>query len=238
MTQPVRITHAIAAILATAFVAALMAAAASGAGGTGGAGYDDPAAIVGTPALYARPGAMLGGTFNFRGTTTPNRAVSIERLDPALGTWTTATTATADAAGGFVAHWESDHIGVFTFRVVGGSETRGARIAGDPPSIQVTVYKPARATWYGPGLYGKKTACGQRLTRALVGVAHRGLPSGGSVASMYKGRTLVVPVVDRGPFREGANWDLTAAAAKQLGFARSDRIGAVALPPAATATKK
>lgn len=238
MPRAFRITYAIAAVLATACVAALMATGASGAGSTGGAGYGDPVGVVGTPALYARPGGMLGGTLNFRGTTTPNRSVSIERLDPALGTWTPTTTATADGAGAFVARWESDHVGVFTFRVVGDRETRGARIADDPPSIQVTVYKPAQATWYGPGLYGKKTACGQRLTRTLVGVAHRNLPCGRSVAIMYKGRALVVPVVDRGPFRDGASWDLTSAAAKRLGFTRTDRIGAVALPLAATATRK
>ena len=32
-------------------------------------------------------------------------------------------------------------------------------------------------SWYGPGLYGNGTACGQTLTKTLVGVAHRTLPS-------------------------------------------------------------
>ena len=43
----------------------------------------------------------------------------------------------------------------------------------------------------------------------------------------YGSRTLVVPVVDRGPFGSEARWDLTAAAAQQLGFTHTDRIGAV-----------
>ena len=33
------------------------------------------------------------------------------------------------------------------------------------------------------------------------------------------GRFITVPVIDRGPFRRGVAWDLTAAAAQQLGMA-------------------
>jgi rare lipoprotein A (peptidoglycan hydrolase) len=36
-----------------------------------------------------------------------------------------------------------------------------------------------------------------------------------------------VPVVDRGPFTHGAQWDLTAATAQALGFEHTDRVGAV-----------
>jgi hypothetical protein len=45
----------------------------------------------------------------------------------------------------------------------------------------------------------------------------------------YQGRTLVVPVVDRGPFTAGVEWDLTAAAAHTLGFTQSGRLGAIPL---------
>jgi hypothetical protein len=138
-------------------------------------------------------------------------------------------TAVGDSRGAYVARWRSDRAGVFTIRAVAGSGD-GARSAGTPPSITVAVLKPAIATWYGPGLYGRKTACGQRLTPTLVGIAHRELPCGRSVQIMYKGRTIVAPVIDRGPFREGAVWDLTAAAARQLGLTRTDRIGAISLP--------
>jgi rare lipoprotein A len=93
----------------------------------------------------------------------------------------------------------------------------------------VTVYRPSFATWYGPGFFGNRTACGQVLTEDLVGVAHRTLPCGTQVAIFYGGRRLVVPVVDRGPYRDGADWDLTQAAAQALGMEASDTIGAVAL---------
>ena len=41
------------------------------------------------------------------------------------------------------------------------------------------------ATWFGPGFYGKKTACGQTLTPAIVGVANRTLPCGTLVKVSY-----------------------------------------------------
>ena len=64
----------------------------------------------------------------------------------------------------------------------------------------MTVYRAAVASWYGPGFYGRKTACGQRMTRKLLGVAHKRLPCGTEVALSYGGRSITVPVVDRGPF--------------------------------------
>ncbi|HZO35997.1 MAG TPA: septal ring lytic transglycosylase RlpA family protein [Solirubrobacteraceae bacterium] len=240
MTRTSRITGTMAALAGAVVIVAPALAAGSDAtdpvAGSGGAGYGAPVGVVGGPALYARSNGMLGATLNFRGTTTPGRQISIERLD-ALGAWQPTATAVADAGGGFVARWRTDHIGLFTIRAVGAGDVRGARTADDPPSIKVTVYKPAIATWYGPGFYGKKTACGQRLTTTLVGVAHRGLPCGRSVSIIYKGRTIVAPVVDRGPFRDGATWDLTAAAARQVGLVRTDRIGAVAIQPAPVAAR-
>ena len=71
-------------------------------------------------------------------------------------------------------------------------------------------------SWYGPRLYGNGTACGQTLTKALVGVAHRTLPCGTLVTFRYKGGTLTVPVVDRGPYVSGRTWDLTYGACSKL----------------------
>jgi len=80
------------------------------------------------------------------------------------------------------------------------------------------------ATWYGPGFFGNKTACGQKLTRATVGVAHKRFPCGSKVVVRYKGRYLRTRVIDRGPFANGAKWDLTQAAARKLGFEVTDKI--------------
>lgn len=71
-------------------------------------------------------------------------------------------------------------------------------------------------SWYGPRFFGNRTACGLRLTRELVGVAHRTLPCGTLVEFRWKGRTVVTPVVDRGPYVQGRIFDLTAAACRAI----------------------
>lgn len=82
------------------------------------------------------------------------------------------------------------------------------------------------ATWYGPGLYGNRTACGQTMTTTLRGVAHRTLPCGTPVVLSYNGRFLTVPVVDRGPFAAGVVLDITAGAKTVLAFAGSGPVRA------------
>jgi peptidoglycan hydrolase-like protein with peptidoglycan-binding domain len=84
-----------------------------------------------------------------------------------------------------------------------------------------------RATWYGPGLYGNRTACGGTLRRSTLGVAHRTLPCGTPVTFYHRGRFVTVTVIDRGPFARGVQWDLTAAAAKALGMAATSRLRAI-----------
>ena len=60
--------------------------------------------------------------------------------------------------------------------------------------------RSAGATWYGPGLYGNHTACGQTLRPGTIGVAHRTLPCGTTVKFAYHGHTVVTRVIDRGPY--------------------------------------
>ena len=73
------------------------------------------------------------------------------------------------------------------------------------------------ASWYGPAFYGNRTACGKKLTKRTVGVAHRRLPCGTRVAFAYGGRWVRAKVIDRGPYIKGRKWDLTRALALQLG---------------------
>ena len=92
----------------------------------------------------------------------------------------------------------------------------GSTSGGAAP--EPTTGKPTLATWFGPGFYGHATACGQRLTPQLVGVANRTLPCGTLVQIGYRGHALTVPVLDRGPYgHNGAAWDLTAGAARGAG---------------------
>lgn len=212
-------------VLATALAAA--GAASAAADDPGGAAYGTaPSGQVGDAALHAPAATILGRWVRFSGTVSPGRPVAIQRLDPRTG-WTTAATTTAAADGSYGVGWHTDRPGVVSLRAVQGGGQ--ARSAAAPDPIRVHVFRPARATWYGPGFYGKRTACGQRLTHALVGVAHRGLPCGRRVAFYYEGRTIVAPVVDRGPYTNDADWDLTSAAADELGFEQTDTLGAVSL---------
>lgn len=72
------------------------------------------------------------------------------------------------------------------------------------------------ASWYGPGFWGNTTACGQTLTKKMVGVAHKKLPCGTRVVFAYKGRWARAKVIDRGPLIAGRKWDLTEQLAKRL----------------------
>lgn len=101
--------------------------------------------------------------------------------------------------------------GASTVTAYGGSSPTGQGIAFSP-------MKTAGATWYGPGLYGNGTACGQTLRPKTIGVAHRSLPCGTTVKFVYEGRYLITQVIDRGPYAKGYTWDLTNGAREALGF--------------------
>ena len=95
--------------------------------------------------------------------------------------------------------------------------------------------KRRESSWYGPGFYGNRTACGQKLKKSTVGVAHRSLPCGTRVVFGYKDRYLRTRVIDRGPYvkqrlaRYERTWDLTRAAAKRLRFEGTDEVRSAAL---------
>jgi rare lipoprotein A len=107
----------------------------------------------------------------------------------------------------------------------GGAATAAATQAQTGAGIAFTPMRWAGATWYGPGLYGNTTACGQVLRPGTVGVAHRSLPCGTRVKFAYRGRQIVTRVIDRGPYSPGHAWDLTNGAREALGFEGSDLVG-------------
>ena len=88
----------------------------------------------------------------------------------------------------------------------------------------VNAMPAQRATWYGPGFFGNETACGETLTRRTMGVAHKTLPCGSKVVLRYRGRFIRTTVIDRGPYANGAKWDLTQATARALGFEYTDEV--------------
>lgn len=190
---------------------------------TGGMAYgDDPA----RPGLSVRAATLLGRTLHVRGSLSapPGRRVIVQRLEPGRG-WREVASARMRSSGRFVAAWRTDRSGRFTLRAVPRPRSGRVRATRAAPSARVAIFPTARATWYGPGLFGRTTACGQVLAPDLVGVAHRSLPCGTLVEVLYGDRTTVAPVVDRGPFSAGVEWDLTEAAAGALGFTGADVVG-------------
>ncbi|MEA2170194.1 MAG: rare lipoprotein [Solirubrobacteraceae bacterium] len=187
-------------------------------------------ATAGSLSISTKTGALIGVRKIFSGSVSSHDAghtVTIERYDELAGGWNAIAHAVAKSNGSFAARWKPDaRVGQERIRATVDSSTATAAAAA--PEIAITVFRPGKATWYGPGFYGNKTACGQKLTKTLQGVAHKTLPCGTPITILYKGRTVTVPVVDRGPFANGANWDITGATAQSLGFATTARIGTIA----------
>lgn len=104
-----------------------------------------------------------------------------------------------------------------------GPAREGAR--GTAGSAEVTAvavpgsggWSTAVASWYGPGLYGNRMACGGRLTTSTYGTANRWLRCGTRLTICLRGCARIV-VVDRGPFVGGRTFDVTAAAARAIGL--------------------
>jgi rare lipoprotein A len=183
--------------------------------------------------LSSNASAILRKGLSFSGTAPQQFAgdtIEIERSGHQTGwTWAPTVSTTIGSDGSFAAVWQTNHIGRFAIRAVISSPS-AAQTAASTPSMTVTVYRPSRATLYGPGFYGQRTACGQKLRPGTIGLANRTLKCGTSVAIYYQGRTLVVPVIDRGPYTNGADWDLTMATGKALGIDGTAQINAVSLP--------
>jgi rare lipoprotein A len=125
-------------------------------------------------------------------------------------------------------------VGVSAAHAQTGGVPGGTEPAPEPSAQTAgswTVYK--KATWYGPGFWGKRTACGTVLGPTVIGVAHRKLPCGTQVTFTHNGVSVPATVIDRGPYRKGYAWDLTKKTAKRLGFLAvgSGPIQATVTPP-------
>ncbi len=127
--------------------------------------------------------------------------------------WRTVTGARTRAAGRFRLRYFPHRTGSERVRLhfAGDLFDRGAnRRLG-----WLNVYRLAEASWYGGG---GSMACGGALTSSTMGVANKTLPCGTLVTLRYGGRSVRVPVVDRGPYVAGREFDLTQATKQALGF--------------------
>ena len=118
--------------------------------------------------------------------------------------------------GAFRMHWGLHSTGIYELHAYG---IHGRHVTGSESATRrVTVYRPAAASYYGPGLYGGALACGGTLEPGTLGVANKTLPCGTKVRLRYRGRSITVPVVDRGPYVGGRDFDLTEATKERLRF--------------------
>jgi rare lipoprotein A len=197
----------------------------------GGVAAPDPTASF----LNAGAGSYLGKSVvvhgRLDGTGTGDRVDVLGRrgTDP----WKRLTTGTVKADGTFAATWKTGHIGRYDLRAArSGAATLAVSDTGTPGATTTTVvHRSSKATWFGPSDGGTETACGVTLTETVLGVANKTLPCGTEVSFYFHGKQLTVPVIDRGPYRAGVDWDLTQGAADALGFTDVGlgTVGAVAL---------
>jgi peptidoglycan lytic transglycosylase len=174
-------------------------------------GSGPEAAASGGPAtavsLNGRRHVMAHRVVTFRGRVNPGgtRTVVVELGGRSLRVHTRGD-------GAYVVRWRAPRAGVYQARArVDGSSVRSHR-------VRVNAYRPAAASYYGPGLYGGGLACGGTLSPGKLGVANRTLPCGAKVTLRYHGHTVSVPVIDRGPYAGNREYDLTAATKAKLGF--------------------
>ena len=164
-----------------------------------------------TRAKVARRNAGVGDTVKVHGTVTPEGR---RRVVVRIGHDKQVTHTRKN--GRFAVRWDAPSTGTYPVHVKARSNrfaTGSADSAG-----RITVYRPAAASWYGPGLYGNNLACGGTLTPSTMGVANKSLPCGTKLRLSYHGRSVSVRVIDRGPYSGSREYDLTEATKNALHF--------------------
>ena len=97
--------------------------------------------------------------------------------------------------------------------------TRGPAKSATALRTATTVLR-GRASWYGSYFQGRRTSSGERYNRFAYTCAHKTLPFGTRlrVTNVKNGKSVVVRVSDRGPFRHQRILDLSELAARPLGI--------------------
>jgi len=90
----------------------------------------------------------------------------------------------------------------------------------EPAAPAGKVIQSGRASWYGPGFHGRRTASGETFNTNELTAAHRTLPFGTKVRVVNKktGKSVVVRINDRGPYAHGRVIDLSKASAQAIGI--------------------
>ena len=117
-------------------------------------------------------------------------------------------------------------LGVLFVLVGCGGGTKVYKTNLKPYTVAGTTYYPLEsakgfeetgvASWYGGKFHGRKTASGEKYNQNKMTAAHKTLSFGTKVRvkNLENGKSAVVQVNDRGPFKKGRVIDLSRAAAK------------------------
>ena len=95
-------------------------------------------------------------------------------------------------------------------------------VTADRSLVEFVDKGSMKASWYGPGFNGKKTANGEVYDQMSFTAAHKSLKFGTllRVTNLKNNKSVVVRINDRGPYIHGRDLDLSKAAALELGFIR------------------
>jgi rare lipoprotein A len=157
---------------------------------------------------------LIGSSATVAGTLRPalaGRSVYLQRLG--RHGWRPISQTLTGARGRFALHYTPHRLLNEPVRVVLGGDASDLSVRRGIGRL--TSYRLTVASWYGGD---GSLACGGELTSATMGVANKTLPCGTLVTLRYDGRSVRVPVVDRGPYVEGREFDLTEATKRALGF--------------------
>jgi peptidoglycan lytic transglycosylase len=167
---------------------------------------------TGPAVLYSRVAArdvLLDHSTSVAGVLQPASGLqSVELEERLAGRWQAVARGHA-VAGTFVLRFRPRRLGSHALRI----HVAGDGVTSQSRTSSLDVFHRVFASWYGPG---GTTACGQALTAHTLGVANRTLPCGTRVTLRYRHRTLRVPVIDRGPYVAGRDYDLTYATKQAL----------------------
>ncbi|TCG02060.1 hypothetical protein BZM26_02700 [Paraburkholderia strydomiana] len=99
-----------------------------------------------------------------------------------------------------------------------GPSLADAKPLSDDGTGASDFHQTGRASWYGRGFHGRRTANGERYDMHALTAAHRTLPLGSyvRVTNPATSRSVVVRINDRGPYARGRVIDLSMAAANVL----------------------
>ena len=95
-------------------------------------------------------------------------------------------------------------------------------ITADRSLVEFVDKGNMKASWYGPGFHGRKTANGEVYDQNSFTAAHKSLKFGTllKITNLKNNKSVVIRINDRGPYIHGRDLDLSKAAASELGMVR------------------